>query len=535
MYCLEFGLKPKSGKEIMKYRKNMLALLIAGSLLTACGGGGSDISGGSSSSGNSSSGDSSSSGGSTVTAGAPASIIAADLTSNFIALKGYSSVKSETASVTFTVYDAAGVVVPNQTVNFAFSSSLPSASGYTLNKVQGVTGSDGKVTVVVSSGSYPRSVAVTATLASNSNIKATSASIASGTALVDSKGMSLSVDTNSLDADYDGEYGTITVRVADRFNNPVPDNTAVYFTSTAGLVTGSASSTAGATGFCLTKSSVCTATLTTQGVSVGGTRYGRVSLLAYTDGEESFDDLNGNGVLDDVVGEYDDTAGNILFDDISEPQIDSTHFVDVDNNGSVTAADGVYEGFSCAQTLIDAGKCKHETISVWKTYPFVFSSFDRVDYSLERWNESTTKWETASSPVDVSGTNGAYFRILFYATDESANMLPIPGTSAITVANSNGGTMVPNAAPSDYTRASAQESSFYTANAAEIDLTANNDISAKYPGVVIKPFYYYFQIPKETTANTTTSGNLTISAKLTLKASSSNTAGTTTAPITLTD
>ena len=49
MYCLEFGLKPKSGKEIMKYRKNMLALLIAGSLLTACGGSGSDISGGSSS------------------------------------------------------------------------------------------------------------------------------------------------------------------------------------------------------------------------------------------------------------------------------------------------------------------------------------------------------------------------------------------------------------------------------------------------------------------------------------------------------
>jgi hypothetical protein len=33
-------------------------------------------------------------------------------------------------------------------------------------------------------------------------------------------------------------------------------------------------------------------------MTVGGTRYGRVTLLAYTDGEESFSDKNANGMLD---------------------------------------------------------------------------------------------------------------------------------------------------------------------------------------------------------------------------------------------
>ena len=143
MYCLEFGLKPTSGKEIMKYRKNMLALLIAGSLLTACGGSGSDISGGSSSSGNSSSGDSSSSGGSTVTAGAPANIVASALTTKFIAIQGYSSVQTVTAPVIFTVYDANGVAVPNQTVNFQFSNSNLSNLGYKLSAESATTNSSG--------------------------------------------------------------------------------------------------------------------------------------------------------------------------------------------------------------------------------------------------------------------------------------------------------------------------------------------------------------------------------------------------------
>ena len=147
----------------MNYRKNMFALLVAGTLITGCGGGGTDISGGST--GGTTSGSTGT--GSTVTAGPAVSIVADALTSNFIALKGYNSVKSETAPVTFTVYDAAGVAVPNQTVNFAFSAAMPSDSGYSLNKTQAVTGSDGKVTVTVSSGNIPRSVSVTASLATN--------------------------------------------------------------------------------------------------------------------------------------------------------------------------------------------------------------------------------------------------------------------------------------------------------------------------------------------------------------------------------
>ena len=66
----------------MNYRKNMFALLVAGTLITGCGGGGTDISGGST--GGTTSGSTGT--GSTVTAGPAVSIVADALTTKFIAL-----------------------------------------------------------------------------------------------------------------------------------------------------------------------------------------------------------------------------------------------------------------------------------------------------------------------------------------------------------------------------------------------------------------------------------------------------------------
>lgn len=519
----------------MNYRKNMFALLVAGTLIAGCGGGGTDISGGSSgdSTGGTTSGSTGT--GSTVTVGPAASIVADALTSNFIALKGYNSVKSETAPVTFTVYDAAGLAVPNQTVNFAFSAAMPSDSGYSLNKTQAVTGSDGKITVTVSSGNIPRSVSVTASLATNTNIKGNSATIASGTALADSKGISLSADNTNLNADYDGEYGTVTMRLADRFNNPIPDNTSIYFTATMGMVAGDATSDAGATGFCLTKSSTCTAKLTTQGTTVGGTRYGRVTLLAYTDGEESFSDKNANGILD--LDEAFDTAGLPLFGDVDEPHIGNVVYDDLDGNGSVTPADNIYEGFSCSQDLINNNQCIKKTVSVWKAKDFVFSSLntEHAAIQLEYWDATNTRWiDINHGAATLDSINGAYFRVVFYATADDGELLPIPGGSIITVTKDNGGALVANY-PAAYTFTDvSQESAFYQANSLQLDNTASKSILNPYPNTVSKPLYYYFQIPNESTI-THSLGSMTIAAKYTSTVNSSNTASLSTYPVSLQD
>ncbi|WP_320153272.1 Ig-like domain-containing protein [uncultured Tolumonas sp.] len=519
----------------MNYRKKMLAVLVSGLLLTACGGGGTDISGGSSGSSTGGTTSGSTGTGSTVTAGPAASIVADVLTSNFIALKGYNSVKSETAPVTFTVYDAAGIAVPNQTVNFAFSAAMPSDSGYSLNKTQAVTGSDGKVTVTVSSGNIPRSVSVTASLATNTNIKGNSASIASGTALADSKGISLSVDSTNLNADYDGEYGTVIMRLADRFNNPIPDNTSIYFTATMGLVAGDATSDAGATGFCLTKNSTCTAKLTTQGTTVGGTRYGRVTLLAYTDGEESFSDKNANGMLD--LDEAFDTAGLPLFGDVDEPHIGNVVYDDLDGNGSVTPADNIYEGFSCSQELINNNQCIKKTVSVWKSAAYTFTSLNptRAHIQLEYWDATNSVWVDAAhgSVISVKDAEGAYFRVAAYAYSDSNELLPIPSGTKITVTKDNGGTIIDNY-PAAYTGLSSQESVFYQQHISEIDPTKAYTISSVYPSTANYPFYSYFQVPKENPVTAST-GTMTISAKFTSTVTSTNTSTLQTYPITLTD
>ena len=65
--------------------------------------------------------------------------------------------------------------------------------------------------------------------------------------------------------------------------NPVPDGTAVNFVATAGLVTGT----------CTTVNSGCSVTYSSQGTRPVN---GRVVILAYLNGEESFIDTNGDNV-----------------------------------------------------------------------------------------------------------------------------------------------------------------------------------------------------------------------------------------------
>ena len=105
-----------------------------------------------------------------------------------------------------------------------------------------------------------------------------------------------------------------------------------------------------------------------------------VRVLAYTLGEENFDDANGNGYFD--LGEFDpdkDDKGEAFLDlndndqlDLNDPVESKTFFVDWNNSGAWEGNTGLksdrsstlYNGTACV-TNVGAADCSNELIYVW--------------------------------------------------------------------------------------------------------------------------------------------------------------------------
>ena len=90
--------------------------------------------------------------------------------------------------------------------------------------------------------------------------------------------------------DLDGVTTDVTARLGDRFQNPVPDGTAVTFTAEGGNILSQCTTTTNAT-----EGGVCTVSYRSSNPRPTN---GRVTLLAKAIGEESFVDANGNGAFD---------------------------------------------------------------------------------------------------------------------------------------------------------------------------------------------------------------------------------------------
>lgn len=127
------------------------------------------------------------------------------------------------------------------TVNFDLTNIL---GGITLVNTSAVTDSNGLVEVEVLSGNVATSTLVTATFdaaaaGSASQLQtATSNQIVIGTGLPDQNSVSLSTELFRVPQarDIDGIQVAITVRLADKFNNPVADGTSAVFTTEYGAI-----------------------------------------------------------------------------------------------------------------------------------------------------------------------------------------------------------------------------------------------------------------------------------------------------------
>jgi hypothetical protein len=195
--------------------------------------------------------------------------------------------------VVFQLVDSTGNPVANQEVDFTLSTSV---GGITLIPASGKTDGSGMVSTVVSSGTVHTSAVVTASLPAGSNVPdAQSSALIVSTGIPTQNNFSLSAASYNVEAyEHDGVTDVISVYLADRFNNPVPDGTAVAFTTDGGQIQPS----------CLTTGGTCTVTWTSadpRPQPPTSSKPGRVAILAYAVGEESFHDTNSDGILMTVI------------------------------------------------------------------------------------------------------------------------------------------------------------------------------------------------------------------------------------------
>ncbi len=281
-----------------------------------------------------------------------------------ISLQGTGGTSSST--VTFKVVDSGGNPIGGKIVTFGLSTTLGGIT-FTPNVAAPTATSDalGLVSVIVNAGTMSTPVRVTASTpgaTAGSVLTTQSSQLTITTGIPDQDSFSLAATTiNTEGWNIDGLTSTLTARLSDHFNNPVPDGTAVNFTTEGGSVIGS----------CTTVNGACTSTFTTQQPRPSN---GRVSVLAFAIGEESFTDLNGNGVADlvtaftsaanpsgnemrdanglstDMPEAFVDYNENGAFDAATEP------YQDFNGSGAYDAADGQYNGVLC-NALSSAGTC----------------------------------------------------------------------------------------------------------------------------------------------------------------------------------
>lgn len=213
------------------------------------------------------------------------------------------------SQVKFKVVDSSGNPIQNQSVELELLNPNV-AAGLSIDvlgsavAVTKTTDALGQVTVAVFSGNVPTSVSVLAKLPAPSAIQTTSntLTIASGRAV--QRAASIALGAFSIEGlNIDGTETQVTLSLADRQGNAVPDGTAVNFVAESGVLIPARCVVAG-------DQSKCVATYRSQGTRPAN---GRVSILATVAGEEDFLDANVNNQYD--PGEAFTDLGNAYRDD----------------------------------------------------------------------------------------------------------------------------------------------------------------------------------------------------------------------------
>lgn len=359
-----------------------------------------------------------------------------EVTEPVIALKGTGGAdRTEISEVTFKLVDSNGNDLASRTVNFELSTAV---GGITLGTASAITNASGEVTTSVQSGSIATPVRVIASSEEDVDgdtviVTAPSDILVISTGIADQNSFSLSRSIfNPHALNIDGNTVSVNARLADHFNNPVPDGTAVSFITEGGVIEPSCTTANGTCSVTWTSSNPrpftdsmyentitqkcdgglpCPLGILNNDLTVDLPLGGRATVHAYAIGEETFSDLNGNGYFDSedffddlfdipeafIDNNEDGTYGGKDCNDGTDScsRDNSTgdefeEFVDFDGNGTWTTENGLYNGLLCREEDEAAGVCSRQMVNVFQNQEIVMSG------------------------------DTAYFRLVTYADDCSA-------------------------------------------------------------------------------------------------------------------
>lgn len=228
------------------------------------------------------------------------------------------SVGANISLVSFKVVDSVGAAVQGQNVTVSLSNT-DGGINFCASPSVGTSGVDGLVTFSVCAGTLPTNVQVRAVLNSNPLITTNSNLLTIQTGVASQRFFDLAASKlnfyagGQFTSQVNGNSVDVTAFAADRQGNPVPDRTKIIFVTEGGQINSSSLSS------CEISAGSCTVSLIGQAyrplgssAATGDPRPGRVTVLAYTDGEEHFIDANNNNRYD---------AGE-LFEDLGLPYLD---------------------------------------------------------------------------------------------------------------------------------------------------------------------------------------------------------------------
>lgn len=362
-----------------------------------------------------------------VAAAAIGSIVFESATPNNVALRGTGSAGNpESSTVVFRVLDATGGPRSGADVTFSLNTTV---GGLSLGPITGQSGADGRVQTVVQGGTVATTVRVTATVTSVSpSISTQSSQLTVTTGIPDQDSFSLAVQCQNVEAwRKDGVVVPVTARLADRFNNPVPDGTAVTFTAEGGVIQSS----------CTTTGGQCTVNWTSSNPrppAFNGNNPGRASLLATAIGEESFNDTNGNGIFD-ASDTFVDLGERFLDWDEDRAFTPGEPIYDFNFNAVRDPADGFFNGVLCQ----DPARCNTQ------------STTGISDDNVIIMSDNVPVPTPASGTVlpAVTGVAGAAGSRTYFITFADLNNNPLPAQTTISASIQGTGFSV--AQPSSFT------------------------------------------------------------------------------------
>lgn len=259
---------------------------------------------------------STSSGSATATVTAQAAVAAniqfVSATPSKIYLKGSPGPGTSTVQFKLLNQNAGPMAGATLQISFVQQPAGTSLQGGAVLPYEVTTDANGLVSVSVVAGAAPGPLQLKAQLKDDPNVYNYSNGLSVASGLPTQNRFSLSASVLNIEGlGYDGVNTVLTVRAADRLGNPVPDGTTVNFISSGGQIVSSCVTSGASTG----STSGCSVTFSSQDFRPTS---GRVTVLAWAQGEESFVDNSSpsNNVFD---------AATDSFTDQGQPFLDANH------------------------------------------------------------------------------------------------------------------------------------------------------------------------------------------------------------------